>query len=324
VVMTGVGFRAGEDGITFTWDGPILDTNFIAQPNGSFSHSIVVPPSVKGKHIIGIYGSSFTPKGIVPNIEFEVTPAIQLSTTSGNKGSDVKIDGNGFNADETVSISFDKTVVGNAATDSKGSFTANFKVPGATGKEHIISASGNKGALAQTNFSTTKGIPATPQPLFPGPGAKIESFNSVLDVILSIIKYIGGIFDFITGASQKTSDSPLVTMNWKLDGDQTGLKYNIQISKTDNFANVAFQKTGISGNSFVLNKSSLPLTGIYYWRLQAVDDTGGESAWSNAWKFEIVPISPLVLILSITLLVLFIGIIVFGIIALINLTRNRG
>ncbi len=324
VLLTGVGFRAGEDGLTFTWDGPILDTNFVAQPNGSFSHEITVPPSVKGRHIIGIYGSSFTPKGIVPNIEFEVTPAIQLNTSSGNKGTEVKMEGNGFNASEMISISFDKTNIGDATTDSKGSFNAVFQVPSVTGKEHTVTASGNKGALAQTSFSTTKGTPATPQLLFPGPGAKIEAFNSVLDVMMSILKYIGGLFDFITGSGQKTNDSSLTTMNWTVNGDQTGVTYTIQLARTEDFSTVTFQKSGISGNSYILNKSSLPLTGVYYWRAKAADETGGESAWSNTWKFEIVPTSPLVLALSITILVLFIGIVFFGIMALINITKNRG
>jgi hypothetical protein len=322
ILITGVGFRAGEDGLTFTWDGPILDTNVVAQPNGSFSFTLVVPPSVKGRHIIGIYGSSFTPKGIVPDIEFEVTSAIVLDTTTGNKGTTVKIEGNGFNADEAISINFDKTVVGNATTDSKGSFSASFKVPGVTGKEHVVSVSGNKGAIAQTGFSTTQGIPATPQLLFPGPGAKIEAFTSVLDVILGIFRYIGGVFAFITGSGQKTGDSPLVNMSWTTS-DQAGVKYTVQISRTMDFSTITFQKTGISGNSYSLNKSSLPLNGVYYWRIKATEEMGGESSWSNAWKFEIVPTSPLVLALSIALLVLVIGIVVFGIMTLINIFRNR-
>ncbi len=324
VLLTGVGFRAGEDGLTFTWDGPILDTNVVAQPNGSFSYTITVPPSVKGRHIIGIYGSSFTPKGIVPDIEFEVTPAVQLNVSSGNKGTEVKIEGNGFNASEVITINFDKANVGSATTDIKGSFNAAFQVPGVTGKEHTVTAGGSKGALAQTNFSTIKGTPATPQLLFPGPGAKIEAFNSALDVILSIFKYLGGLFDFITGSGQKTSDSLLTNMNWTVSGDQTGVKYTIELSKTEDFSTIAFQKTGIAGNSYALNKSSLPLTGVYYWRAKAVDETGGESGWSNKWRFEIVPASPLVLALSITILLLAIGIVSFGIMALVNLAKNRG
>ena len=101
-MISGVGFRRGEDGVTFTWDGPIIDTNFIAKPDGSFSWPITVPPSVKGSHIIGIYGSSFTPKGIVPDIEFEVTPSIDLTPSSLINSRDLEVDGNGFNANESV------------------------------------------------------------------------------------------------------------------------------------------------------------------------------------------------------------------------------
>jgi hypothetical protein len=55
ITLTGVGFRPGEDGLTFTWDGPILDTNVVAQANGSFSFVLTVPPCTKGRHILGIY-----------------------------------------------------------------------------------------------------------------------------------------------------------------------------------------------------------------------------------------------------------------------------
>jgi hypothetical protein len=111
-------------------------------------------------------------------------------------------------------------------------------------------------------------------------------------------------------------------MSWTTS-DQEGVKYTVQISRTMDFSTITFQKTGISGNSYSLNKSSLPLNGVYYWRIKATEEMGGESSWSNAWKFEIVPTSPLVLALSIALLVLVIGIVVFGIMTLINIFRNR-
>ena len=225
VTITGVGFRAGEDGITFTWDGPITDTNFIAKPNGSFSWPITVPPSVKGRHILGIYGSSFTPKGIVPDIEFEVTPSIVLIPSDMYNSRDVTVSGAGFNAGESVTISYDKSNTGvSATTDDLGNFSAVFQVPLSPSKDHQVTATGNKGALAQVNYTSVSVSPDAPQLLFPGPGAKIQTSTSVFDVILNVFKYFGGIFDAFSGSEQKEGDTALTAMNWDVKGDQSSSK----------------------------------------------------------------------------------------------------
>ena len=171
ITITGVGFRAGEDGITFTWDGPIIDTNVVAQPNGTFSYVITVPPSVKGRHILGVYGSSFTPIGIVPDLEFEVTPSIQLTPSNVINSKDLRIDGNGFNADEIIAINYDKFATGaTATTDAKGNFSLTMKIPSRPGKVHTVEAAGNKGGVAQASYTSGSLPPPSLQLLSPGPG----------------------------------------------------------------------------------------------------------------------------------------------------------
>jgi len=325
ITISGVGFRAGEDGITFTWDGPIIDTNFVAEPNGSFSYDIVVPPSVKGRHIIGIYGSSFTPKGIVPDIEFEVTPLINITPSNLFNSKDITVDGTGYNAGELISLTYDNTNTGKTATtDAKGSFSVVIQSLPAAGKNHTIVATGNKGAVAQTTHVSAVVAPPAPQLLYPGPGAKLQTYNSVLDVIFSIFKYIGGIFDSFTGSQQKINDTVLSAMNWSVSGEQTGLKYTLQISKTEDFSAVVLLKEGITATSYQINKSSLPLAGTYYWRVKATNDSGLTSPWSNTWKFDVVAASPLTFTISIVIIVLVLAIIIFAIIAIINRNRMRG
>jgi hypothetical protein len=324
IMISGVGFRAGEDGVTFTWDGPIIDTNFIAKPNGSFSWPIVVPPSVKGRHIIGIYGSSFTPKGIVPDIEFEVTPSILLTPSDMYNSRDLLVHGNGFNAGESVTISYDKSNTGvSATTDVLGNFDATFQVPLSPSKDHQVTATGSKGALAQADYTSVSVSPVAPQLLFPGPGAKIQTSNSVFDVILNVFKYFGGVFDAFSGSAQK-SDATLTTMNWDVKGDQSVLKYTLQISRTQDFSNVLFTKDGIPAKSYNLYASSLPMAGVYYWRVKATNESGGVSPWSNNFSFEILPTSPLMLTIAITIIILLIAMVVFGIVALINRRRYGG
>ena len=322
ITISGVGFRPGEDGVTFTWDGPIIDTNFVARPNGSFSYDIVVPPSTKGRHIIGIYGSSFTPKGIVPDIEFEVTSRISLTPSDLYNSKDIRVDGTGYNAGEIISVTYDNNNTGKSTTtDAKGSFSVTIQSLNTPGKNHIIVATGNKGGVAQATYVSPIVAPAAPVLLNPGPGMKIQTYNSVLDVIFSIFKYIGGIFDTFTGSQQKMNDSVLTAMTWDVTGDKTGLKYTLQISKTEDFNSVVLLKENITATSFQINKSALPLAGTYYWRVKAVNDSALSSPWSNTWKFEVIAASPLIFTISIVIIVLIIAIIVFAIIAVIN--RNR-
>jgi len=322
IKLTGVGFRPGEDGLTFTWDGPIIDTNVVAQPNGSFSFVITVPPCVKGRHILGIYGSSFTPIGIVPDIEFEVTPIIQLTPSNVMNSRDLKIEGTGFNATEILAINYDKANTGTTATtDAKGNFSVTIKAPAKAGKEHAVEAAGNKGGLAQATYVSGTLPPPLPQLLFPGPGATVQSNNSVFDVIISIFKSIGGLFGQAPASPQNKADGIITAMNWSVSGDQTGVKYSLQISKTADFVNVILRKDGIDGTTYNLDGSSLTSAGTYYWRVRASNEVGDASPWSNYWMFELIPTSPLVMAIAITVLILVLAMLAFAILALVN--RNR-
>lgn len=322
ILLTGVGFRAGEDGLTFTWDGPILDTNVVAQANGSFSFVLTVPPCPKGRHILGIYGSSFTPKGIVPDIEFEVTPSISLTPSDLIGSRDLRLDGTGFTATESVAITYDKLNTGvSANTDAKGNFSATIQVPAGPGKDHQVTATGSKGALAQASYTSLVTAPSAPQLLYPGPGAKIQTASSVIDVILNVFKFFSGVFQATGGIERKSNDTALTAMNWSVTGDQSGLKYSLQIARTADFSSIVLSKDGIQSATYSLTKFNLPLAGTYYWRVRASSDAGGASPWSNAWIFEILPASPLIIIMSITIMVLLLAIIVFGIIALVNRRR---
>jgi len=322
VTITGVGFRPGEDGLTFTWDGPILDTNVVAQPNGTFSYVITVPPSVKGRHILGVYGSSFTPIGIVPDLEFEVTSSIQLipSTVIGSR--DVRIDGNGFNADEIIAIKYDRSATdASATTDALGNFTLTMKAPSKAGKTHTIEAAGNKGGLAQASYTSGSLPPPSLQLLTPGPGATFYNYNSVIDAITGLFRSPNSLLGIGPASQSSGADASLAVLGWSADTDTTGMKYSLQISKSPDFAGTAMQKDDIPTTSFNLQRSMLPDTGTYYWRVRAVNDADDVGQWSNSWNFDSRAASPLVIAIAFTIIALIIAIIVFGIIALISRSR---
>jgi len=322
VTITGVGFRAGEDGLTFTWDGPILDTNVVAQPNGTFSYVITVPPSVKGRHILGVYGSSFTPIGIVPDLEFEVIPNIQLTPSTIIGSRELRIDGTGFNANEIIAIKYDKSATdASTTTDALGNFTLTMKVPSKSGKTHTVEAAGNKGGIAQASYTSGSLPPPSLQLLSPGPGAIFYNYGSVVDAIAGLFRSPGNLLGIGTASQPASGDASLAVLGWSAKSDATGMKYSLQIAKSADFASTALQKDDITTTSFILQRSMLPGTGVYYWRVRAINDEGDVGQWSNYWQFESRAASPLVIAISITIIALIIAMIIFGIIALINRSR---
>jgi tetratricopeptide (TPR) repeat protein len=172
LLIYGWGFRNGEDGMTVTWDGEIIMVNIVAEtdgslmvdgstkPDGSLRETIYVPESVQGRHIVGVYGSSFTPKGIVNDTIFEVTPEINLTLKPDIKGTKVTVAGTGFTANEIITIGLDDTTTDvTANANNNGSFNAVLVTPTIKSKEYTIAVSGNEGNSSQASFIITLAKP---------------------------------------------------------------------------------------------------------------------------------------------------------------------
>jgi hypothetical protein len=140
-------------------------------------------------------------------------------------------------------------------------------------------------------------------------------------VIISIFKSIGGLFGSTSASPLNKPEGIITAMNWSVSGDQTGVKYSLQISKTADFVNVILRKDGIEGTTYNLDRSGLTSAGTYYWRVRASNETGEVSPWSNYWMFVLVPTSSLVMAIAITILILVLAMIVFAVMAIIS--RNR-
>jgi tetratricopeptide (TPR) repeat protein len=175
----GWGFRTGEDGLTITWDREIIMCNIVAEKDGSMivdgskredgttRETLYVPESTKGDHIIGVYGSSFTPIGVVNDTVFEVVPEIKLSPEPDIKGTKVSIAGTGFTGGETVTVNVGEGITEVTATaDDNGSFHTSVIVPTIKGNTYAISVSGDRGDSAQADFviSLERPVPTGQEP----------------------------------------------------------------------------------------------------------------------------------------------------------------
>ena len=310
IKIDGFGFRTGEDGVTITWDGEIILCNIVAGPDGTWSTTLSIPPCTPGHHTIGVYGSSFTPKGIVPDTDFNVVPHIELEPTSGNKGTKVTVNGAGFTNGEAITLSFEGTTLeAKAIADNAGSFSAAFEVPQSRVKDNKVKAMGNAGNSAEAIFITEKIAPLAPTLLSPKQGAKLETFDSVGDVFFGTAKRLIGIIAF-RDSRQQGLGPPIATFDWSDVNAEGKVSYTLQIARGDDLSSQALLKEDLVDSEYTLSRNDILTKDIYSWRVKAMDDVGNESPWSDVQEFEVIPMSNQILILSLVIPILFIATIV--------------
>jgi len=321
ISIDGFGFRTGEDGITITWDGEIILCNIVGGVDGSWNATLNIPPCTKGYHTIGVYGSSFTPKGIVPDIDFNVAPHIELQPISGNKGDKVTVNGAGFANAETITLSFEEiTFDAKAITDDAGSFSAAFEVPQSIVKDNKVKATGSAGNSAGVIFVAEKIAPPTPTLLSPPQEAKLKIFDSFGNVFLGPAKRLIEIIAY--GDSRKQDPGPPIdTFDWSDVNVEGKVSYTLQICRGDDFSSQVLLKENLVDSEYALSRNDISTKDIYGWRVKAVDDVGNESPWSEVQEFSLIPMSNQALILTLTIPILFIA----AIVAVVILTwrKNR-
>jgi len=276
---------------------------------------VKIPASTQGYHRVGVYGSSFTPKGTVPDSDFEVIPQIELQPTSGNRGTPVTITGTGFAKEAAVTITFDETTLDvGAVADDSGSFSTTFEVPRSKGEEHAIVALDSHNNSARASFTTEKTPPAPPELLLPGQEVKLEMFGSVGGVMLGAARYLAGIVSFPRGGQRQIVKSSMATFDWSDTADSDDVSYVFQIAAGGDFSSPVVVRGSLAHSEYTLAEEDVLIPGSYSWRIQATDDVGNESEWSQIRQFEVVPTSTQVLFLSVAIPVVFIAIVLASII----------
>ena len=310
ITIEGFGFRTSEDGITITWDNQIILCNLIAGTNGVFDTTLNIPPATQGLHLVGVFGSDFTPKGIIPDMDFNVVPNIQLQPPSGNKGTRVSVNGTGFIKGEAVTLRFEGTSLNiNIVADDKGSFSIGFDAPQSAVKENKVKAIGTTGNSAETLFIIDKVTPPAPSLVSPTQGAELEVFDSVGDVFLGTTKQLIRIISFRNSEQRKLGPSD-IKFDWsdiKVQGKTT---YTLEIANDNDFLSPAVLKKELVDSEYTLSRDDILTIGSYTWRVMAVDDIGNEGLWSDADEFEVIPMSNQVLIMSLVIPLVSIGVMV--------------
>ncbi|HJX04063.1 MAG TPA: hypothetical protein VJ488_05850 [Dehalococcoidia bacterium] len=326
------GFRHNEDGLTITLDNKIIKTNVEAENDGSLIldgsprptvstikgkgdtyESVFVPPTTRGDHSIGVYGSSFTPRGTFPDHIFTVTPGLTLNPDKGKKADIIQITGTGFSKDEKITLQYgDSEVRNDLIADATGTFELEFVIPQVNIQETIFSAAGNQGNTAQMKFSLLQSSSnVVPVLLEPVNGQTISIFDSVGDVYLGVFNYLTGLGSYLKGRANQGSRDNLTALRWALAGENLQLHYILQISSNPRFDTVDVERNVSGGTEYYLTRTDGLATGNYYWHVKGIDINGNTTEWSDTAQFQIAPIQTQIIIISWVILILVIVAIVF-------------
>lgn len=256
--VSGVGFEANEGSIRVTFDGSLSISGIVADTKGSWSDRLEIPECSKGEHTIDASGEITRSSDIVDAIVI-VSPEIELNPTSGAIGNDVTVHGEGFAANQVITISYDGAQVSTgAATDSKGNFTTSFKIPKSTSGDHTVTVIDATASV----FSASLNVESTPPPIpnLVSPEAGSE-FGSVI----------------------KTT----IDFDWTDVEDPSGVYYILEISPSANFAGTMIRKDGLTASEYTLTDREGLTKGSYYWRVKAVDGAENQSEWTNGQLFKV-------------------------------------
>jgi len=126
VEIEGIKFAGNQD-IMIKYDDYVMSIESgdrETRSNGSFRNAILIPNSTSGLHTV---------TAIVSESEAEaqifINPHLEVSPTTGAKGSSVMVRGTGFGGLKTTAVWFQGNQVAVARTNALGNFSANFNVP---------------------------------------------------------------------------------------------------------------------------------------------------------------------------------------------------
>jgi len=247
IIVTGANFAAGST-ITFAIDGEAvatLPTPVTADTDGSFAASFDIPTIAGGAHTLTVSDGATS-----KTAEFTVNATATMTPTLGNVGTQVTIIGEGFIANNTITITYNGTALQSdtpVTTDEDGIFTATFNVPASPGGERTVNVSDDTNSVQFTfNMETT----APPAPT-------------------------------LTAPESASKQKGIVTFEWTPVTDSSmPVTYTLQVASDSAFTNKVVEH-GLSETTYTLTEAEkltkLPDGGQYYWRVIATDAASNTS-----------------------------------------------
>jgi len=190
VSLQGHGFNTSA-AISLYWDDTLASSGLTTDTNGSFSLSdFTVPAAAGGSHTFKAVDNA----GNNASFSFAVGSRLSLSPATGGPGTAVTVNGNSFQAGQTVTVSFNgAAITTNPAAitaNSLGGFSAVIVVPGGPAGTYEVTA-GDGTNSASADFITTSSISISPAtsdaaPVFSGGTLTVAGAGFVPQSIVSL------------------------------------------------------------------------------------------------------------------------------------------
>ena len=252
VTASGTGFGNRSD-VTISVDNDEVETGE-TDKYGSFEITFTVPILEPGNYDVEAEDDDNNSE----KIEFTIAASADISSPTGNIGTELTVSGSGLVASGTVTVSYDGTQVATATADTNGAFSETFAVPQSEYGEHTIIATDGTNTR-QFTFTVESTPPPIPKPLKPEMNVKEEAL---------------AYFDW----EDVTDDSLPVT-------------YTLQIASDEDFSSLVLEKEGLTNSEYtVQEEEKLPSVreeAPYYWRVKAIDGASNESEWTGAGSFYV-------------------------------------
>jgi len=260
ITVKGSGFEEDEENIKVTYDDEVVKTTS-ADENGAWEVKFEAPPSTKGTHGIDASGEDTKAKDIKDK-NFTVSPKMTLTPTKGHVGTSLTVSGDGFPASKSVTISYDGSTKGTATADDKGSISGiSFKATHTQSvhtANHPVVATYDSTTVPPTNFVMESQAPSSPTPTTPTNGSRVGLIGK---------------------------QTP--TLTWSAVTDDSGVSYNLQVSRNTNFATLIIPElSGLTQESYTIPNELALSYGTYYWRVKAVDGAQNIGKWSDTYSFR--------------------------------------
>lgn len=168
VTIKGEGFAHREDNIKIILDGVTLPrAGFTANEFGTWSATISIPDSGKGKHVFSAFGDE-TAADEMEEVAFIITPWFEFEPQSGPAGTGIAISAWGFVTSEVgITITWDgEAIKRGLVARSDGSLEYELKIPESTTGPHTVGIFGRlfsrKGSFPDHTFEITPAFALEP------------------------------------------------------------------------------------------------------------------------------------------------------------------
>ncbi len=163
---TGFGDRSNLDIIEFDGDDIATSGDDDTDSSGNFDFTFAVPATGSGSYTVAIEDEDNNSA----EAEFTIAAAvITVNPTSGYAGIAISVNGTGFQASKSITITFDNTNITTANSDANGSFNTSFAAPSRTTGTYKIRASDGTNTV-EGNFEIGISTTITPTTSATAPG----------------------------------------------------------------------------------------------------------------------------------------------------------